>query len=135
MYKHILIPIELEHGRDSSAAIAIAQTLLEEGGQITALHVIEEIPGYVAVSMPEDYLNARSSAAMTSLQGELGDNSGINPVVVVGHAARTIQEYAQKHDSDCIVIASHRPGIQDYFIGSTAAWVVRHCSCSVHVIR
>jgi universal stress protein F len=33
------------------------------------------------------------------------------------------------------VIASHRPGIQDYFLGSTASRVVRHANCTVHVMR
>ena len=38
-------------------------------------------------------------------------------------------------DTDCVVIASHRPGLQDYLLGSTAARVVRHAACSVHVLR
>ena len=36
---------------------------------------------------------------------------------------------------DLIIVASHRPGLQDYFLGSTAAKVVRHAKCSVLVIR
>ncbi|ASJ70981.1 universal stress protein [Granulosicoccus antarcticus] len=135
MYKHILIPIELEHNRDAGAAIALAKKLLDEGGQITALHVIEAIPGYVVANMPGDYLTTRRSEAMAALETEIAGASEIKAVVVVGHAGRTIQEFAQQHDSDCIVMASHQPGIQDYFIGSTAAWVVRHSKCSVHVIR
>jgi nucleotide-binding universal stress UspA family protein len=33
------------------------------------------------------------------------------------------------------VIASHRPGMADLLIGSTAAQVVRHAPCAVHVLR
>ena len=55
--------------------------------------------------------------------------------MVTGHAARTILDYAEQMKADCIVIASHDPGIQDYFLGSTAARVVRHAHCSVHVVR
>ncbi|WP_371932559.1 universal stress protein [Pararhizobium sp. IMCC21322] len=44
-------------------------------------------------------------------------------------------EYAESNGVDCIIIASHRPGLQDYFLGSTAARVVRHAHCAVHVIR
>ncbi|WP_170501927.1 universal stress protein, partial [Ruegeria atlantica] len=36
---------------------------------------------------------------------------------------------------DCIVLASHKPGMKDFFLGSTAALVVRHARCSVHVLR
>ncbi|MBT8474881.1 MAG: universal stress protein, partial [Alphaproteobacteria bacterium] len=47
----------------------------------------------------------------------------------------TITEYADSHGCDCIIIMSHQPGLQDYFLGSTAARVVRHAHCAVHVMR
>ncbi len=72
---------------------------------------------------------------MASMSAGLGGLSNVNVVVVVGHAGRTIQDYAERHGSDCIVLASHQPGIHDYFLGSTSAWVARHSKCSVHVIR
>ena len=42
---------------------------------------------------------------------------------------------AKEKNADMIIIASHRPGLQDYFLGSTAAKVVRHATCSVLVVR
>ena len=51
------------------------------------------------------------------------------------NAGRAITEHAKENAIDCIVVASHRPGLQDIFIGSTADWVVRHAPCSVHVVR
>ena len=50
-------------------------------------------------------------------------------VVDQGHVA------AEDDKVDLIIIASHKPGLQDYFLGSTAARVVRHASCSVLVVR
>jgi len=55
--------------------------------------------------------------------------------VISGHAGRTVLDWAYKNDIDCIVIASHRPGMQDLLLGSTATQIVRHAVCSVHVIR
>ncbi len=55
MYKNILIPMALEHNRDAGASMAIAHQLLDEGGEITALHVIEAIPAYAVVNLPDDY--------------------------------------------------------------------------------
>ena len=55
--------------------------------------------------------------------------------VIVGHSANGILDYAEKNEIDCIIVASHRPGYQDYFLGSTAARVVRHATCAVHVLR
>jgi nucleotide-binding universal stress UspA family protein len=53
----------------------------------------------------------------------------------IGHPSRTILEVAEEKAADLIIIASHQPGLQDYFLGSTAAKVVRHAKCSVLVVR
>lgn len=135
MYKNILVPIALEHKHDVGTALDIAHKLLDKGGTITALHVMQAIPSYAAAQLPLNYRDTRESAAMAALQTELGGVSDISADVATGHAGRTIQDYARRHDCDCIIMASHRPGIQDYFLGSTAAWVVRHSGSSVHVIR
>ncbi len=71
----------------------------------------------------------------TRLKTELAEREGIEVAVVSGHAGHTIVDWASHHDIDCIVVASHRPGLQDYFLGSTAARVVRHAPCAVHVHR
>ena len=135
MYKNILIPVALDHAHDVAAAIDVARRLLETGGKITALHVIEGIPQFAAVYLPDNYQEQHQSAAMELLKSELGIAEGVDTEVVTGHAGRTIHEYAQKHDCDCIIVASHRPGFKDHFLGSTAAWVVRHSSCAVHVLK
>ncbi len=55
--------------------------------------------------------------------------------MIWGHSSRTILDQASENSNDCIVMHSHRPSVQDYFLGSTAAHVVRHAGCSLHVIR
>ena len=67
MYKNILVPVVLDHEHDAGAAMKIAHKLLDEGGKILALHVIEEIPQYAAVHLPEDYREKRYSEAMAPL--------------------------------------------------------------------
>lgn len=135
MYKNILVPVALDHERDVGSALKIAHQLLGEGGKITALHVIEMIPAHVAAELPDNFNDKRQSEAMQALKAELAGVSDVEAAVVLGHAGRTIQEYAEKHSSDCIVMASHRQSFKDIFLGSTAAWVVRHAKCSVHVNR
>lgn len=135
MYKNILVPVALDHGPNTATALGLARTLLSEGGRITALTVIEAIPPYVSQYLPEGQEQKTRDAVQKELKAELGDAKDITPVVITGHAGRTILEYAEEHGIDCIVIASHRPGLQDYFLGSTAARVVRHAPCSVHVVR
>ncbi len=134
MYKNILVPVALDHERDVATALAIAGALAVKGATITALTVVEAIPAYVMAGFPDNQADRNRSAALDALKAELGAFEA-RPVVVSGHAARSILDYAEGHGVDCIVIASHRPGLQDFFLGSTAARVVRHANCAVHVVR
>ena len=127
MYNNILVPISFDEDRDSNKAIKVAQTLAGDGGTVTLFHVMEQIPSYAISYMPTDYI--------TELETLAGNVKGGKAVLVEGHSARTILEWADKHAVDCIIIASHRPGMQDLLLGSTATTVVRHARCAVHVLR
>lgn len=135
MYKNILVPIALDHERDTKSALDLAHKLLDEDGKITALHVLEHVAGYTQQYLPPDQLAKRRAEAEASLANEIADQEQVEPVLITGHSGRSIVEYAKSNEVDCIIIASHRPGLQDYFLGSTAARVVRHAHCAVHVIR
>ena len=135
MYKNILVPIALNHGAKTAEALDVARKLLADGGTMTALTVMEAIPPYVAQYLPDEQEAKAHSEVHAALVAELGGVEDAKVDVVTGHAGRTILEYAEEHGADLIVIASHRPGLQDYFLGSTAARVVRHAPCAVHVVR
>ena len=135
MYSKILVAIALDHSPDSGKAIDVARLLADDDGKITALNIVEDIPAYVANQIPMDLLTKRRTEAETELKAELGGAKDIAAEVIGGHAGRAIVEYAEKGGFDCIVISSHRPGLQDYFLGSTAHQVVRHAQCAVHVLR
>ena len=55
--------------------------------------------------------------------------------VVSGTPKDQILNLAKVIDADLIIIASHRPDITTYLLGSNAAAVVRHASCPVLVVR
>ena len=59
----------------------------------------------------------------------------MTPVLLNGHSGRTITDHARKIGADCIIVGSHKPGLSDFLLGSTAARVVRHAPCAVHVLR
>jgi nucleotide-binding universal stress UspA family protein len=135
MYKSILVPIAPDHQRDTKAAIELAETIRAKDGKITLLSIVEFVPPYVAQQLPEDQMTKNVVDAKVKLQEDADGHKNMNIDVVVGHAANSILDYAEKNGTDCIVVASHRPGYQDYFLGSTAARVVRHATCAVHVLR
>lgn len=136
MYKKILVPVVLDHEPNISSAMDAAHKLLESGGQILLLHVMEDVPGYIVGQLPSGILESNRNETESKLKA-IANNVGahVKSEVVSGNASRSILDYAEEKEADCIVIASHRPGLQDYLLGSTAARVVRHAGCSVLVIR
>lgn len=136
MYKHILVPIVFDHGTQGKEAVETATHLLAEDGSITLLHVLEDVPVYAAAHIPHGVREQHREAALTELH-KLADQVNANTQchVIHGHSSQSILDYGEKHAADCIVISSHKPGLEDYFIGSTAARVVRHARCAVHVMR
>lgn len=136
MYKSILVAIALDHTGRSAMSIKVARTLLDDDGRITLLNVVEPVPGFAASYLPADFVDKSVREAEDELRNVAKQNGPkFDAVVLKGNPAQTILDHAQSAESDCIVIASHRPGLEDYFLGSTAARVVRHAACSVHVVR
>lgn len=134
MYDHIIIPMALDHGYGKTA-LKLAQKLLNEGGKISALHVYEAPQGTVSAYLDEASVQEAFAAAKATLNDRVQGMANVTPVVVKGHSGRTIIDYARSENADCIVIGSHKPGLIDFLLGSTAARVVRHAPCAVHVLR
>lgn len=134
MYKNILVPMALDHGI-GEAALEVACALLSDGGTMTALHVHEAPQGSVSAYLDEAVVQEAYDRAKTKLDARVKGLQGVSALIVKGHSGRTIVDIAVKQKSDCIVIGSHKPGLIDYLLGSTAARVVRHAPCAVHVLR
>lgn len=135
MYNHILVAVAFDADHEPKRALQAAQALADNNTRVTVLHVKDAIPGYAISYTPVDYEVGLKEALRNQLD-EMADQfqNGMG-VLVDGHSGRTILEWADENAVDCIVIASHRPGLQDYFLGTTASRVVRHAQCSVHVVR
>jgi len=136
MYQSILVPLDMGHLPEGQTGIDIAVNFADKGSKIILLNVVEEIPSWAAVELPRGLAEKSVDEARQKLQA-IANASGVQMDVEVraGHAYQTILEVAEEKSADLIVITSHRPGLQDYFLGSTAAKVVRHAKCSVHVVR
>jgi nucleotide-binding universal stress UspA family protein len=136
MFKTILVPIDMAHVAEGKAIIDIAAQHGAAGAKIILLNVAEEIPGWAAAELPAGLLEesrAKSEADLKAIAAASG--MAMDVEVRTGHPYKTILEVAEEKGVDLIIVASHRPGLQDYFLGSTAAKVVRHAKCSVLVIR
>ena len=135
MFKNILIPVALDHDIEICETIAVARRLLTKGGKITLVGVVEQIPSYVA-----EYATIRPGA---NLQDNVRDKlraiaegqDNFEVAVMSGKPGVVIADLAETTSADLIVIGSHRPGVEDYFLGSTASRVVRRAPCAVMVLR
>jgi universal stress protein F len=136
MFKTILVPIDMAHVAEGKANIEIAAQHADAGAKIILLNVVEDIPNWAAAELPTNLQENTLKKAQAELQA-IANASGreLDVEVQSGRSYKTILEVADQRQVDMIIIASHRPGLQDYFLGSTAAKVVRHATCSVLVIR
>jgi len=136
MYKTVLVPIDMAHLAEGKANVTLAASYGAQGAKVILLNVVEDIPNWAAIDLPTGLLEKSIASIKAELQA-IAKASGIKMDVDVrtGHSYNTILEVAKKSNADLILIASHRPGLQDYFLGSTAAKVVRHANCSVLVVR
>lgn len=135
MYQKILIPVEIGDAEAYRNATDVAATLVDAGGSVTLFHAIEPIPTYVETYVPPD-IQVKSREGVKQELEEMSTALGVDKTeFVFGSAGRSIVDWAQENDADCILVSSHKPGFSDIFLGSTAAWVVRHAQTNVFVLR
>ncbi len=134
MYKTILLPLALDQGHDQRS-MEIDRRLKAEDGKIIAVHVIDEIPGFAKYYLSSNKEEEINAAAKEAIEERIGEAQDAEAVVLTGHPGRTVTDYAEEIGADCIIVGPHKPEIADFLLGSTAARIVRHAPCSVHVLR
>lgn len=136
MYKTIIIPIDLDHIEKVKDMVDTAAQLGGKDAHLVLTNVVEDVPVYVAAELPGGIIDKSKEKAHEQLEG-IAKDVGTNTEVVVrsGQAGTAIIATAEEKNADLIIVASHKPGMQDYLLGSTASRVVRHAKCPVFVIR
>ncbi|WP_343563680.1 universal stress protein [Kiloniella sp. b19] len=134
MYKRIILSLSLAHGF-APKALTVARNLCAEGGEIVAVHVYEMPSGSVKAFLDEELVRQAYAEAKQRLHDKVGNEGDVQAVMLTGHSARAIMDYADETQADLIIVGSHMPGLSDYFLGSTASRIVRHAGCDVHVLR
>lgn len=136
MFSNILIPVDLGDITRAKDNLKRAAELIEENGKITLINVVEEIPTYVEFDLPENYAAQHVITAQDHLENMVKtENIKADFDILRGQPGSAIIDFAEQNGADLIIMASHKPELMDYLIGSTAARVVRHAKCSVMVIR
>lgn len=140
MFKKILLPVDPAEPAFAQAAIDKAgQFAKDYGAKIHLVAVCPEVQTFVTSQLPEGFQDREVSETRASLDGiieALGlPNGMVDSQVRIGSVYHEVLEEAQAAQCDLILMTSHKPGLSTYFIGSNAAHIVRHASCSVMVLR
>lgn len=140
MFKKILVPIDVSHTDSGAAGLKTAVALGgKSGAELVLLNVTSPVPNLVAAQLPSNYLDTaqeKASEVLKELASSVGLESGSYEIKTAqGGAYVEILSVAKSGGADLIVVASHQPDLSDYLLGSTAAKIVRHATCSVLVVR
>lgn len=135
MHDKILIPVAIDHETLVARKIEVARKMLNPGGRIVLLTVLEQIGGFAAEFVTVKSENHLTQKVLERLNGAANDATDIECKVITGKPGVRVTEFANDEGVDLIIVGSHSPGATDYFLGSTASRVVRRASCSVYVLR
>lgn len=140
MYRHILISVALDHEGLVAQKLELARRLLEPGGRITLLTVLESVPKFVVEIgdiKPDERLTQEVRARLDALAADASKEGAgqIATAMTTGKAGLEVARYAREHDAGLVIVGSRHPSAKDYFLGSTAARIARRAPCSVMIVR
>lgn len=141
MFKDILLPVDINDPDTQEKAVRTAVEMAKAFG--SRLHVMTIVPdfgeSYVSSFFPVDYQEKAAEAADQRLHDfvkqRVPKGVSVQHIVAQGTIYEEILRFAREHEIDLIVMASHRPELQDYLLGPNASRVTRHADCSVTVVR
>ncbi len=140
MFETILVAVDLEHDTHIDGLLRVASDMANaQGAKMHLLHVIRAAPAVVSQFLPQSYESMASEKIekdLAALAAKVDPAAGAAAISVrFGDVYQEILAYADKIGAELIIVASHKPDVGDYLLGSTAARVVRHAACSVFVAR
>ncbi len=146
-FKNILVPIDLTECSDSAVHYALGLAQLT-GAAVRVVYVLrldmyaQDIPSGaldIVIEQSEKTLTERVAKIKKAYDRKksASKNIKISHEVIHGMAeATTINRYAQKNNSDLIVIHTHgRAGIKRILLGSVTERVLSSSTCSVLALR
>lgn len=144
MSKTILVPIDISEMELTQQVIPHVEGYAKLDD--ATIHFLAVIPDYayfasygLGYSSVAPDVKEREATALASLNEIVAKFSLPDDRVVTHVLSGTPKDHilglAEEINADVIILASHRPSMSTYLLGSNAAAVVRHAKCSVLVVR
>jgi len=136
MYRNIIVPIDVDKADKGKSILSKVKELADKNAKVTVVNVVEDVPGLIMEALPDGLIERATHDAKASLV-DMVKSAGLEADVQIrgGRPHHAVVSLADEINADLILIASHEPGLKDYFLGSTASGVVSHAKCSVLVDR
>ena len=136
MFNNILIPVDMAHTEKATDMVAAARQVAADDAHFILATIVHSVPAVAELSVSQEYFDMAAEEARNELEKIAKDeNLDATLEMRVGQPANDILAIAADKKADLIIVGSHRPGFQDYLLGSTASRVVRHAQCPVLVMR
>lgn len=140
MFKTLLVPVDLT--QESSWRKVLPVAVDQARHQNAVLHVMTVVDinlDIIAVRLPEGFreqhLAQIEQRLATMVKQQIPDDLEVHTHVREGRTYQEILRVGDEIGAELIILASHRPSLQQYLLGSNAARVVRHAGCSVMIVR
>lgn len=142
MYKHILIPVDLNEKGFADKAVHIAAWHAKHSN--AKLHLLTVVPG-IHMSMVSTYFPKDAAAKMKNdvklklqcfAEQNIDEDVVYETYVAEGKPYKVILDYAVKLGADLIIMPSHkRSKIDKVMLGSVTAKVVQNSPINIMVIK
>ena len=134
----ILVPVDFSEA--SRHAVQMARTVAEDDTDITVIYVCA---GLDAMTTPYGWVQPEAAPVTLErhqqrLQDWVAEHQlgGVKTLVRFGDAGMEVCDVAQELKTRLIVVSSHgRSGLERILLGSVAERIIRHCHCSVLILR
>ncbi len=138
--QRILMPVDLAYPDVVKLEVEMALKLIAEDGEIDMLYVDDArvhhsmVPTVTGNAFSEHHLSA-FDRVQTMLEQLVPRPHRGKSIVRNGVVFDEVVAQAKRSNADAIMMASAKPRLRSYLLGSNAAKVVRHAPCSVFVVR
>ena len=141
MYKDILLAVDLVNDESWKNSVPTVVEYAKAFG--STVHVVTVVPDFGMTIVASYFQKDHQEKAIEDCRGQLHaftqenfpDDIKVQHIVASGTAYEEILALSEKISCDLIVLGSHRPKAQDFFLGPNSARIVRHANCSVLVVR
>ncbi|MGO9771900.1 MAG: universal stress protein [Roseiarcus sp.] len=141
MFRKILLPIDVAEPEIAKEAIDVAVGVAKAfNSDLRLIHVASPIivasPMAVIPQSVYDELGVYEKSELERMAAAVDRPKGtVTTVVRIGGVYPELLAEATEWQADLIIVGAHKRSMATYLLGSSAAAIVRHATCTVMVVR